>query len=424
MQRRDFRAVTLASRRNRQGRTAVRPCFFLLLPVLRYTCAVTPKERITELRRELIANPASRQFYQLGELLRREGELAEAVSVLRQGLGHHPRYVAAWVSLGRALLDLQELSGAQAAFGEALKLDPQNPVAWRLLGEALLGLSLRKEALHAFEQALALVPGDEVLEEAVASLKAELAPEAPKPLAGPAAAEDSWRTAGGPPKEPVPPEPFADVVMPPPPSGDDLFPLEAVVPVVAEADAVFAVELTPPPPPPPEAFLVEAAPIPGPPPPVVEGFEPALEPWMPEEAAPPEQLPEPGSPVGALASPAGVAAAAAEAAPVVAWPEPVTAEPAGEPEWGPVAPTAPLPTLAEARAAVNRGELQVAAEMLRRLVEAQPENQEAADLLALVEDMMEPLPPEEPRLSPREKKIAALQRFLANVTLARERARL
>jgi hypothetical protein len=35
--------------------------------------------------------------------------------------------------------------------------------------------------------------------------------------------------------------------------------------------------------------------------------------------------------------------------------------------------------------------------------------------------MMEPLPPEEPKLSPRERKIAALQRFLANVTLARER---
>jgi hypothetical protein len=32
--------------------------------------------RIAELQRELAANPASRQFYQLGELLRREGERA------------------------------------------------------------------------------------------------------------------------------------------------------------------------------------------------------------------------------------------------------------------------------------------------------------------------------------------------------------
>lgn len=388
----------------------MRPSFFrpfFLLLFLRYTGSVTPKERIAELRRELASNPASRQFYQLGELLRREGELAEAVAVLRQGLGHHPRYVAAWVSLGRALLDRQELADAQAAFREALKLDPQNPVAWRLLGEALLGLSLRGEALHAFEQALALVPGDEVLEEAVASLRAELLPAAVAPEPA------SQAEAGPPPAEPAPFEPFAEALAPPPPTGDDLFPLEPLVPQPVEANAVFAVPLPPPPPPPVEELLPEVAPPPWP----AEPGESAEALTAAEPAAPAEPSSLEAIPAAAVA-PQGFEAA--EPA-LVSGPERSTPQP--EPGWPSIAPP-PLPTLAEARAAVNRGELQAAAEMLRRLVEAQPENQEAADLLALVEDMMEPLPPEEPRLSLREKKIAALQRFLANVTLARERARL
>lgn len=346
---------------------------------------MTTKERIAELKEELAFNPASRQFYQLGELLRREGELSDAVAVLRQGLTHHPRYVAAWVSLGRALLDLQKLSEAQAAFREALSLDPQNPVAWRLSGEALLGLGQRQEALHAFEQALTLVPGDEVLEEAVASLKAELAAPAAPPV------------STAPVEEPPFAEPFVESLAPPPPSDGDLFPLEAPPLVTDEPNAVFAVALEPPPPP-AEDLLLEL-PL-------------AVQEPVPPVAAPPQ---EPGE---AVLGPFGAAENQEELVPE----PPLPAEVAIAIPQPPAAFEKPvLPTLADARAAVNRGDLATAAEMLRQLVVADPENQEAADLLALVEDMMQPLPPEEPKLSPREKKIAALQRFLANVTLARER---
>ncbi|MCS7182235.1 MAG: tetratricopeptide repeat protein, partial [Thermoanaerobaculum sp.] len=194
---------------------------------------MTPKERIAELRREVELNPASRYFYQLGELLRREGELEEAAAILRQGLTHHPRYMAAWVSLGRALLDLQDANGARQALRQALDLDPQNPVAWRLLGEAYLALTQRSEALQAFEQALALVPGDEVLQEAVATLKAELtAPSAPG-LPGPS-----------PPSE-VLPDPFAEIQSPPPPPAEELFAVEPLPSL--EMDTVFALPPEPPP---------------------------------------------------------------------------------------------------------------------------------------------------------------------------------
>lgn len=347
---------------------------------------MTPKERIAELKQELATNPASRQFYQLGELLRREGELSEAVTVLQQGLSHHPRYVAAWVSLGRALLDLQKLFEAQAAFREALALDPQNPVAWRLLGEALLGLGQREEALHAFEQALTLVPGDEVLEEAVASLKTELASAAGPPASTPLPVEETPFS-----------EPFVESLTPPPPAGGDLFPLEELPLAAFEANAVFAVALEPPPPPAEDFLLAPALP--------------------PEEPLTPTEVP--ARKLGETV-PEAIEESVAQEALVLESPLPEEAAFAIPPP--PAAAERPmLPTLADARAAVNRGDLAAAAAMLRELLAADAENQEAADLLALVEDMMEPLPPEEPRLSPREKKIAALQRFLANVTLARER---
>jgi FOG: TPR repeat len=127
----------------------------------------------------------------------------------------HPRYVAAWVSLGRALLDLQQLDQAREAFRRALDLDPHNPVAWRLSGEALLALGMRREALGAFEQALALVPGDEVLSEAVATLREELAAVEQHPKLAPAPAPDAFGQAA---EE----EPFA--TLPPPPVVEEVFP--------------------------------------------------------------------------------------------------------------------------------------------------------------------------------------------------------
>ena len=136
-------------------------------------------ERIAELRRELDSHPASRQFYQLGELLRRDGRAAEAITVLRAGLVHHPRYVAAWVALARACLDRSIPADAATALHEALELDAHNPVAWRLLGEARLGSGDRFGALDAMQHALQLAPGDEVLRAAVDALASETWPPGP-----------------------------------------------------------------------------------------------------------------------------------------------------------------------------------------------------------------------------------------------------
>ena len=530
-------------------------------------------DRIAELRRELESNPASRQFYQLGELLRRDGRAAEAMAVLRAGLVHQPRYVAAWVSLGRACLDRTMPRDAAKALHEALELDAHNPVAWRLLGEARLAEGDRFGALDAMQHALQLAPGDEVLRAAVDSLASETwppaAPAAPEPApvvspaeqaAGPApevavtvAAEPAPAAVAAPPVAasthvvtappvaasaalaplvatpeparavaPPPPEPFGDVAPPalaaalPPVAGlfEDPFrvpPPEAVT--AAAAADVFALPV--------EAasfmdepFGVAAAPVPVQPPSLIDRVEPAgsmaraaaVEAWpgeaaptlpAPAEAAivPPFAEPEPES-IGGETEPA-FAAATPEAAAVVPEPAtPVAAEPlvpseellpppaadfestsafaaspvespsgeavapfaveappatleryAAEPAFVPtpdepetagqipaesVAPpplddararaaAALRPTLTLARLHLQQQDFAAAIAILERVVVSDPENQEARDLLDLVHDMMAPLPGELPSLSARERKIAALQGWLASLTLGQER---
>jgi tetratricopeptide (TPR) repeat protein len=131
--------------------------------------------RIEQLRFVLREDPASRVFFQLGELLRREGDPAEAVRVLTGGLERHPRYVAAWVSLGRARRDLGELGAAAAAFETALGIDRENPVAARLLGDTAFSLGEWLRAVKALKLARALSGPSDEIDELIAVVEARLA---------------------------------------------------------------------------------------------------------------------------------------------------------------------------------------------------------------------------------------------------------
>jgi tetratricopeptide (TPR) repeat protein len=120
--------------------------------------------RIEQLRYLLREDPSSRIFFQLGELLRREGEAAEAAEILTTGLDRHPRYVAAWVALGRAHRDLGALDEAVSAFETALGIDRENPVAARLLGETAMEREDWLGAVKALKLTRALAGGDEELD--------------------------------------------------------------------------------------------------------------------------------------------------------------------------------------------------------------------------------------------------------------------
>ncbi len=120
--------------------------------------------RIEQLRYQLREDPSSRIFYQLGELLRREGEAAQAVDILRSGLERHPRYVSAWVCLGRSQRDLRALEEARQSFQTALDLDRENPVAARLLGETAVELDDWLGAVKALKLTRALAGADDELD--------------------------------------------------------------------------------------------------------------------------------------------------------------------------------------------------------------------------------------------------------------------
>ncbi len=446
-------------------------------------------ERIAELRRELESNPLSRQFYQLGELLRRDGRAAEAITVLRGGLGHHPRYVAAWVSLGRACLDRTEPKAAADALHEALELDAQNPVAWRLLGEARLGGGDRFGALDAMQHALQLAPGDEVLRAAVDALASETWPPEPAPVSTKAAAlEATQPLAVAAPRPAAPAEPPVTAaavlaVVPPLPAslveakrghppaaaapaavstlaapaplaplaldlGDPFALPMAEVAVEASAD-VFAVAgeassfadepfgvgapaAAP-------AFLAEYAPPTegvSTPHATAAGLEPFAEriaaaapsvdafAAAPPAAAPLAEAAQVTAPIAELLEeppPRSLPSSAPlESAPAIEeLVRPAPAEPTVSPREA--AAAAARPTLTLARLHLQQQDFPAAITIPQRLVTSDTDNQEARDLLELVHDMMAPLPGELPLASVRERKIAALQGWLASLTLGQER---
>lgn len=131
--------------------------------------------RIDHFRQVLREDPSSRLFFQLGDLLRREGQAEEAVKVLEQGLEHHQRYVAAWVSLGRAQLELEQYRQGEHAFERALQLDPENAVAARMLGRAAAARGDWLSAVKRLKLARALSPRDDDLDNELEAAEQHLA---------------------------------------------------------------------------------------------------------------------------------------------------------------------------------------------------------------------------------------------------------
>jgi tetratricopeptide (TPR) repeat protein len=96
---------------------------------------VPNQSRIEDLRRRVQKDPASIAFAQLAEEHRRAGQYEEAIDVASAGLGHHPAYLSARVTLGRALLELGRLDEAAAEFEYVVRSAPDNLTAVRQLAD-------------------------------------------------------------------------------------------------------------------------------------------------------------------------------------------------------------------------------------------------------------------------------------------------
>jgi capsular exopolysaccharide synthesis family protein len=128
---------------------------------LRKEANVAESPRLAELRRRLGREPDPRLFAQLADELRRNGEVAEAIDVARQGIGRYPDNPGARISLGRALLDSGDAESARKEFETVLRDAPENVLAHRLLGQCLETLGDAGSALAHYRAALAQQPADE-----------------------------------------------------------------------------------------------------------------------------------------------------------------------------------------------------------------------------------------------------------------------
>ena len=134
--------------------------------------------RIQELRRRVHQDPASLAFAPLAEELRRAGRAREAVTLCQNGLAHHPEYVSARATLGRALLDLGEIDDALFELQAVLSAAPQNLMALRGIADVHHRRGELPEALDAYRRARALAPQDADLEQAIEKLERSM-PVAP-----------------------------------------------------------------------------------------------------------------------------------------------------------------------------------------------------------------------------------------------------
>lgn len=137
-----------------------------------------PDSRILELRRRVQADPASIAFAQLGEELRRAGAFEEAVDVCRTGLGRHPAYLSARVTLGRALIELDHLDDALTELGIVVSSASDNLAAIRGLAEIHQRRGEMSKALGYYRRALELARHDPELEETVERMEKAVAPPA------------------------------------------------------------------------------------------------------------------------------------------------------------------------------------------------------------------------------------------------------
>ena len=138
----------------------------------------TDESRLLDLRRRVQADPASICFAQLAEELRRDGANDEAVEVCRAGLAHHPDYLTARVTLGRALVELDRLDEAFIELTAVLDAAPGNLPAIRALAEIYQRRGLMSEALVHYRRALQLAQHDVDLEHTVGRIQQQVEPAA------------------------------------------------------------------------------------------------------------------------------------------------------------------------------------------------------------------------------------------------------
>ena len=96
----------------------------------------------------------------IGNVLNAQGKPDEAVAAYRKAIEFDPKYAKAYNSLGNVLSDQKKLDEAVAAYRKAIEFDPKYAIAYNNLGIALRGQKKLDEAVAAYQKAIELDPKD------------------------------------------------------------------------------------------------------------------------------------------------------------------------------------------------------------------------------------------------------------------------
>jgi tetratricopeptide (TPR) repeat protein len=138
-------------------------------------------QSIEKLQKKLDKDPGSLIFFQLAEEHRKEGNLEEAETILKQGLTRHPNYWSARVTLARIYQQSGNADSAQSELEKVVHAVPDHLLANRLLGEMYLSKTAWQDALRCLRVVQMLNPADHEISEQVKRLEAALKPAAVQP---------------------------------------------------------------------------------------------------------------------------------------------------------------------------------------------------------------------------------------------------
>jgi tetratricopeptide (TPR) repeat protein len=135
--------------------------------------------KIEELQEKLSKDPKSRLFLQLAEEYRKSGMPEEAIEVCKEGLKHHPTYIAAKVTLGKAYLDLKKIDDAQHIFEDVIEQSSDNLVANRNLADIYYMKGFTDESLKHYKIINMYNANDQLVADRIKELQEQLAEPEP-----------------------------------------------------------------------------------------------------------------------------------------------------------------------------------------------------------------------------------------------------
>jgi tetratricopeptide (TPR) repeat protein len=140
---------------------------------------------IKTLTARLADDPASLAFLDLGEALRRRGQLDAAYKVARGGLARYPGLADAHDLLARILGDQGDLAGAFDAWAEALRFDPMRIGALKGIAFLYFRAGDVPAALEHLRRAAEIDPDDPTIGQAIERVRGNVsAPGNPVPALG------------------------------------------------------------------------------------------------------------------------------------------------------------------------------------------------------------------------------------------------